>query len=449
MSFSLFFSVLIGVVFTWFLLSIATLNIQEWVASRGKWRARMLSKTIGKMLTDEALLDQFYNHTVIRSLYTGKNNQDKPSYIPSDQFSQVIIDILATMGTEASLMQNQLYQLQGRALKLSGTKRKIATRRINTLMGMTRKALVSEGGEDAVAGILEAVRNDLLSLQTKVHALQDPIDQVFTTVHDQKQEINDALVKLAYQDNSSGNTTINQLRAGIVGLSITHPTLKQTLYTILNTASQTLWQKENELELVRMNIEDWFNNNMTRLTGWYKRRTMISTFFISLMFAVCINVDTINIADRIWNEPELRTLILDQVDGYLTGSNSDIATGEWSGIQEQVNIGVFPIGWIGNLTSMEGAETDYSLNLRKSNCTLQPRKEDQLYGIWIQSHCYELVNAPLLNDTAGWLVKVLGLLVTAIASSQGAPIWFDILKKIVNIRLTGINPSEKKQAAYG
>ena len=37
---------------------------------------------------------------------------------------------------------------------------------------------------------------------------------------------------------------------------------------------------------------------------------------------------------------------------------------------------------------------------------------------------------------------VYAILVTALATMQGAPFWFDILKKIVNIRGTGPSPAE-------
>jgi hypothetical protein len=39
-----------------------------------------------------------------------------------------------------------------------------------------------------------------------------------------------------------------------------------------------------------------------------------------------------------------------------------------------------------------------------------------------------------------WLLKLAGLLVSIIAISMGAPVWFDILGRIVNVRLTGDPP---------
>jgi hypothetical protein len=38
----------------------------------------------------------------------------------------------------------------------------------------------------------------------------------------------------------------------------------------------------------------------------------------------------------------------------------------------------------------------------------------------------------------------MGLLMTGLAATQGAPFWFDILGKLVNVRGTGANPAEKQ-----
>ena len=41
------------------------------------------------------------------------------------------------------------------------------------------------------------------------------------------------------------------------------------------------------------------------------------------------------------------------------------------------------------------------------------------------------------------LLKLSGIILTALAARQGAPIWFDLLKRLVNLRGTGVNPDEK------
>ncbi len=50
-------------------------------------------------------------------------------------------------------------------------------------------------------------------------------------------------------------------------------------------------------------------------------------------------------------------------------------------------------------------------------------------------------------DFAGWLLfKLFGLLVSAFAVSLGAPFWFDLLSKFVNIRAAGAPPPKPAKA---
>ncbi|HYH87546.1 MAG TPA: hypothetical protein VEX60_18975, partial [Pyrinomonadaceae bacterium] len=50
----------------------------------------------------------------------------------------------------------------------------------------------------------------------------------------------------------------------------------------------------------------------------------------------------------------------------------------------------------------------------------------------------------LPSGFGGWLLKVVGWLLTAFAVSQGAPFWFDLLNKIIVIRST-VKPREKSR----
>jgi hypothetical protein len=46
------------------------------------------------------------------------------------------------------------------------------------------------------------------------------------------------------------------------------------------------------------------------------------------------------------------------------------------------------------------------------------------------------------NGFIEWLLKLIGLLLTAVAASLGAPFWFDILNKFMNVRAVGASPDE-------
>jgi hypothetical protein len=439
MSITIILNVLLGLFLTWSILSLASMQIQEWIAARIQLRARMLEKTLGRMLTDSTLVDQFYNHPLIRSLYTGKNNDNKPSYIPASQFSQAMLDILSATGTEASLIQQQLYRLYSETRRLPKKKRLDARSRISLMLGMIRKALVSETGEEACNEILDTVKTDLLTMGQDIPRFQASVDSLFDAIRVQKQQINDALVILSLKANASEDVTVNRIQAGITALSITHPQLKQTLYAILNSMPQTIWQKENELELIRNNIEEWFNNAMNRLTGWYKRRSLITTLIIGILLASIVNVDSINLIGRLWREPDLRIAILSNIESILTNNNTTtLDIGQLSTIQNQFSDITLPVGWLGSPISLT---SDQQTSV-PAVCTLFPQLENEIYGIAISGQCYPIINSPQVTDLTGWLIKLVGILISGVAASPGASFWFDILKKIINVRLTGVNPSE-------
>jgi hypothetical protein len=51
-------------------------------------------------------------------------------------------------------------------------------------------------------------------------------------------------------------------------------------------------------------------------------------------------------------------------------------------------------------------------------------------------------------DFAGWvLYKLFGLFISIFAVSLGAPFWFDMLSKFVNLRSAGTPPGETKKSA--
>jgi hypothetical protein len=56
--------------------------------------------------------------------------------------------------------------------------------------------------------------------------------------------------------------------------------------------------------------------------------------------------------------------------------------------------------------------------------------------------------APFTHPGPFW-AKVLGLLLTALAISLGAPFWFDLLNKVISIRAAGRSPEEKPKSPEG
>ncbi len=89
--------VVIGLVFTWLVLSIASMQVQEWISSRFNWRGQFLEDSIKNMLQGEKLVNEFFNHPMIASLSSPGR---KPSYIPSNRFAQIVNEVYSKKSDE-------------------------------------------------------------------------------------------------------------------------------------------------------------------------------------------------------------------------------------------------------------------------------------------------------------------------------------------------------------
>ena len=176
--------------------------------------------------------------------------------------------------------------------------------------------------------------------------------------------------------------------------------LKKVLKQLLNDAGY-------ELEEFKTKMRNWFNDVMDRAAGWYKRNIQILVTFVGLVVAIIFNADTISLYQRLESNPEELKEIVTMAEAYAKKSDLGIQSGgtveqQW----EQVN----------NLINDE-------INQAKSPLGLGWHPEE-LQGM----------------TPSDWVIKVLGWIVTALAVSLGAPFWFDLLKKLVNIRSSGNQP---------
>src|SRR6266508_830365 len=126
--------VAIGIMFVWIVLSLTTIQLQEWVSTMRDKRARDMEASIHEMLANPNLKAQFYDHPVIRGLTAKKRKSPSkipewfyrypilrgftrekrklPSYIPSQQFALALFDIAMTANTEASVIQQGILKLR-------------------------------------------------------------------------------------------------------------------------------------------------------------------------------------------------------------------------------------------------------------------------------------------------------------------------------------------------
>ena len=112
MSFVAIVELSIGMVFAWLLVSITAMFVQEWIVGLLAWRSTMLETTITNLVGDKLFTQQIYAHPLIKALHTGNNQNKKPSYIPSAQFTLALMDIVKNSAKESFLIHDTLVDVQ-------------------------------------------------------------------------------------------------------------------------------------------------------------------------------------------------------------------------------------------------------------------------------------------------------------------------------------------------
>jgi hypothetical protein len=174
----------------------------------------------------------------------------------------------------------------------------------------------------------------------------------------------------------------------VSGVGATFGQLEEKVSKLPDGQIQTLLQgivarAGSNLEKVQTALADWFDTGMSRVSGGYKRQVQLLTFIIAFVIAGLLNIDTFHLFQTLWRHPE------------LTGP---IAAGADATRDAFKNLDSLPIGW-----------TKGALE------ALSP-------------------------------VTVCGWLITALTALFGAPFWFDLLQRLVNVRGTGTKPGDESAA---
>lgn len=203
---------------------------------------------------------------------------------------------------------------------------------------------------------------------------------------------------------AEGITGIRGMKGAISQLSESE--IKGALLCFFNATQENLAQ-------VRKDIEDWYDSAMERVSGWYKRKIQWIILGISLGISGLLNADSFTIVNTLWRDDVLRASIVASAQKSVENppsfdqDTSPRSIDELYADLQKLNL---PIGWVGR---------DNPRALKDD-----PRA--------------------VPDDFRSWVYKVIGIVVTALAASQGAGFWFDLMKKFVDLRGVGKKPEEEE-----
>ena len=459
--------VFIGLVFVFLLYSLMATILQEIIATRFAFRAKILEKAIIRMLEDgnttkdipyldringmihlftrkNLLKDKkialsFYAHPLIK--YLAEDSwYSKPAYLSSANFSKVIIDLLKGIDQPAA---------------------------------------------QSLQAIHESIKN------AKIHTIE--------------------IIYSADSNLSENKPKVTRSTAEIN---------KETAIFI-----ESLWEDSGaDIAIFQSKLEQWFDDTMERATGWFKKYTRIVLFFVGFGLAYFGNVDTIAIKRILTNnKPAREQMVTMAIANYknldpakILGKDSSLLDSTYklvAGDAEKAN-NILGLGkpwrdtlnmwkdsmkcpdFTNRLTKLEqklpgtnNAIDSIKKILNQSKSLLEvvslqkaalkntndgnqianiTNLSDSIYSIQqsLKNDNKSLaeISAPLLeynrmkffkerseyikqkvgdkwflyspNQSGGW-ETLFGWIITALAIMLGAPFWFDLLSKLISLRGTG------------
>lgn len=201
----------------------------------------------------------------------------------------------------------------------------------------------------------------------------------------------------------------------------------------------------------RLRLERWFNESMERVSGWYKRKSHAWIWIFGGILCLLLNADSITLSKRFWNDQTLRDAVTVEATEYVKSTSADKPDADdQAKLDESLHrlnllrehLPGVPLGWCfvdPKVPPKPGETAPVQADGFKASCW-----PDLVHPGASVTHVALASTDPRLVDRgewSWWLWKIIGLAATVLAISQGAPFWFDLLQKAVNLRLAGTPPS--------
>lgn len=242
------------------------------------------------------------------------------------------------------------------------------------------------------------------------------------------QALCDVLVRYDQMQSPGGGQVVFDLaaiKAAVLNAKNRDGSLGQALLPLVEGA--------NTLEEALAGVARWVEQGMDRVSGWYGAHAQKQLFVIGLVVAAALNIDSIAIVETLVRNPALRTELATaatQVERYqaevdrLRAVPAAGQSAETASADQQDQAAVL------KTREQQLAETRARLN------------ELATQGLPIGYACIgSTAQTPCLPiNVASWPLKIAGLLLTALAAMLGAPFWFDLINRFVNLRASGAKP---------
>lgn len=199
--------------------------------------------------------------------------------------------------------------------------------------------------------------------------------------------------------------------------------------------------EETTMRHAKAAFKVYYDEIMDRCTDWYKRSVHISLIAIGFVLAVAFDADTFKIFNSLTANPEARQELMTLAESFVANNKMETYT------VAPADSNATDTSKLGRVTELRGLVDSILVN--------EIREVPAPLGLgWNSTFTEQMAIAESNGRSAAlfFLIKFFGWFITALAMSLGAPFWFDLLQKVINIRNAGVRPpsrEEQQQAATG
>jgi hypothetical protein len=398
--------VAVGLIFIFSLLSILVSTLNSIVAGVLRTRTYYLKMGINTLLTDPELQAQFISHPLVK-LVRAPMMQPGAVHTPA-QAEQAAAQMNSAPLTQLTWIEPRMFA----DVLISLLHEKSEASVYGTLLLLT----------DALPAGAE--RDRLLSLVFGVQATGQGIEEVRAAIAtlpaDQQGDFLTALAPIeGYLAVGTGES--GRLLALLDGVRRVHqPAFSRAMKVIVGGA--------RTLDEVRGRLETWFDARMEQLSELYRRALTVYSILIGALLVLLLNVDALHIGLTLWSEPTRREAIVRVAEDAVRSEALAVPNADADPPPLDVSLRQFdsaldallalsvPLGWA--YLPVEGGCVPGADGLLPAPCTSP-------LNLW--------AHLPGSSPEWGGLIvrKLIGLIISVIAVAQGAPFWFDLLRRLV------------------